>query len=270
MSDAPFTPEQIGGIVREVLRRIGAGRLPPTASPAPPPAAYAIDERIVTGAIVAAIPAGTRSVTLRPDALITPSARDAARSAGVLLVRGTKRSGATSAAGVRPVFVAAAECPGESAGRTASLVRALPGAQQLPSSGLADVVASLALHLTRDGGRGILLAGRPHVAAALANRSAGVRAVTTRDAASLLAAVRECAANLLVVGPRDFSGPSLERIGVAFVGGEPAPLPAELAPPRASGCPCGGPKPDACTCATHSHSSRKGVERCASDTRSAR
>ena len=269
MNAQAFTPEQVAAIVREVLRRIRADLLPqgvarsaapvgqPSAAPAPLAAAdsFQLAEKLVTAATLAAVPAGTRTILLRHDALITPSGRDAARAAGCTLVRGAKGAAAKSGAAPagRPFFVAAAECPGDVAGRTAGLVRALAGAQQLPATGLSDVVASLALHVARDGGRGILLAGRPHVATALANRSAGVRAVTARDTTALLAAAQECAANLLVVSPRDFSGSSLERIGVTFAGREPGPTPAELAPPAPAGCPCGGPKPAECSCSTHHH-----------------
>ena len=274
MNAAAITPDQIAAIVREVLRRIRVdlrpqGALPPAAPPASAlPAAkapatgpstmagvFGLAEKLVTAASLATIPAGTKTVMLRHDALITPSGRDAARAAGCTLVRGAKGASATpgAAAASRPFFVAAAECPGDSATRTAGLVRTLPGAQQLPATGLTDVVASLGLHLARDGGRGILLAGRPHVAVALANRSPGVRAVTARDTTTLLAAAQECAANLLVIAPRDFSASSLERIGVTLAGRDPGPAPAELAPPAAAGCPCGGPQPEACSCTTHHH-----------------
>jgi len=276
MNASPFTPDQIAGIVREVLRRIRAdlrpeGGTPPVAPaplavpatkavPADPAGIFALAEKLVTAASLAAIPAGTKTIMLRHDALVTPSGRDAARAAGCMLVRGVKgaqaKSGAAPAA--RPFFVAVAECPGDMAVRTASLVRVLPGAQQLPATGLADVVATLGLHLTRDGGRAILLAGRPHVAVALANRSPGVRAVTARDTTTLLVAAQECAANLLVIPPRDFSGSSLERIGATLAGRDPGPAPAELAPasPAPAGCPCGGdPKQAAapCSCSSHPH-----------------
>jgi len=90
---------------------------------------------------------------------------------------------------------------------------------------------------------------------ALANRSAGVRAVTARDTTTLLAAAQECAANLLVIAPRDVSASSLERIGSTFATRDPGPAPAELAPPAAAGCGCSGPKADApaCSCTTHHH-----------------
>jgi len=270
MNAHAITPDQIAAIVREVLRRIradlgpqhaaaaAAAALPAAKAAAAPIAAAAgfqLAEKLVTAASLATIPAGTKTVMLRHDALITPSGRDAARAAGCTLLRNAK--GAQSMPGAapasRPFFVAAAECPGDVAGWTASLVRVLPGAQQLPSTGLTDVVASLGLHLARDGGRGILLAGRPHVAVALANRSAGVRAVTARDTTTLLAAAQECAANLLVIAPRDFSASSLERIGVTLAGRDPGPAPAELAAPAAAGCACSGPQPEACSCTTHHH-----------------
>ena len=278
MNAPTVTPDQIAAIVREVLRRIRAdlrplGALPPAApaalaltaamAPAAGPStaagAFALAEKLVSAASLATIPAGTKIVMLRHDALITPSGRDAARAAGWMLVRGAKGAQATlgAAPAGRPFFIAAAECPGDSATRTAGLVRTLPGAQQLPATGLTDVVASLGLHLARDGGRGILLAGRPHVAVALANRSPGVRAVTARDTTTLLAAAQECAANLLVIAPRDFSASSLERIGSTLAGRDPGPAPAELAPPAAAGCACGGPQSDApappCSCTTHHH-----------------
>jgi len=276
MNAHAITPDQIAAIVREVLRRIQVdlqplGALAPAALAAPavpvakaaaPIAAagvFGLAEKLVTAASLATIPAGTKTVMLRHDALITPSGRDAARAAGCTLVRGAKGAQATSGAAPagRSFFLAAAECPGDSATRTAGLVRMLPGAQQLPATGLTDVVASLGLHLTRDGGRGILLAGRPHVAVALANRSPGVRAVTARDTTTLLAAAQECAANLLVIAPRDFSASSLERIGVTLAGRDPGPAPAELAAPAAAGCACSGPQPDApappCSCTTHHH-----------------
>ena len=192
-------------------------------------------------------------MTVRHDALITPTARDAARAAGLAIVRGVRGAGPGVSGASQPFFVAVAECPAGAAQRTAALVRAIRGAQQLPATGLRDVVATLALHLTRDGGRAILLAGRPHVAVALANRSPGVRAVTARDTAALLAAAGECAANLLVIAPLDFSAVSLERIGSTLATRGPGSPPAELAP---AGCPCGGkPGPAAkttpCTCANH-------------------
>jgi len=86
---------------------------------------------------------------------------------------------------------------------------------------------------------------------ALANRTPGIRAVTARDTATLLAAAAECAANLVVVAPRDFSAVALERVAVALATRPAGAPPAELAPPDA--CPCGGPATASCACTSHPH-----------------
>ncbi|RLS30677.1 MAG: hypothetical protein DWH79_10250 [Planctomycetota bacterium] len=269
-----FSPDQIAAVVREVLRRLGIDGTPlalpvplapstPVARPQSPPAPFvralsisgtpAIADKVVTGATLAGLPADTKSVTVRHDAVITPSARDRARESGFAIIRQVK-GGSAAAAGKlpRPFFVATAECAGDVSGRSASVVRAVPGAQQLPATGLSDVIAALALHASRDAACGVLLAGRPHVATALANRSRGIRAVTARDTATLLAAARECAANLIVVSPRDFSGVSLERVCVTIATADGGPPPAELSAPE---CGCqresSPASPEACTCHNH-------------------
>jgi hypothetical protein len=202
-------------------------------------------ERIITLDSLARLPAGTRQVTVPPRAVITPSARDRAREMGLAIVSAPPAAAAPSIAAVRPVAVAHAECGGDAARRCAAIARGVPAAQQLPASGLRDVVAALAAHAARDGGRGILLTGRPAVAAALANRQAGVRAVTGRDAASVARATAECAANLLIVDPRDFLG-GLERACTDFATRDRGGIPPELA---------AGPAPAAtpCSCKTHAH-----------------
>lgn len=253
-----FTPEDVSRVVRAVLARVrdtqGPGRspapMPPRTAPASaaPAPGFALPDKVVTAAILARVPAGTRLVSLRHDAVITPSARDLARETGLELVRPKK--GTTVAAPARPFVVGTADWPGDAAARAATVVRSVPGATRIPATGLADVVAALALSVSRDGARGLLIAGRPHVAAALANRSPGVRAVTARDSAALLAAIGECAANVVVVHPRDFSSTSLERVAVALVTAATA-VPDELAP--ASGCGCGGATPAACACTSHAH-----------------
>jgi hypothetical protein len=118
----------------------------------------------------------------------------------------------------------------------------VPGAQQLPATGLADVVAAIATHTSRDGARGCLLSGRPAAAVVLANRSPGVRAVTARDAAGLLAAATECSANLVIVDPKAFSAVSLDRVCGEFARRDLGPAPAELAA-----------APTPCACKTHAH-----------------
>ena len=256
MSSTPSTPDAIRTIVEEVLRRIttqsqpaaaagsapSATRSPQPAAPAPaggsqqaaPPA---ITARVVTLDLVARLPAGLRQVTVPRGAVITPSARDRARELGLAFVPALSPAAATVA---RPFVIAHAETGGDAVRRCAAIARGVPGAQQLPASGLAQVVAEIALHASRDGSRGVLLTSRPAVAAVLANRHPGVRAVTGRDAVALGRAAGECAANLLIANPSEFTG-SLERACITFATHDHAAVPAELhsaAPPPATPCSC--------------------------------
>ena len=139
-------------------------------------------------------------------------------------------------------MIGRADCAADVSGRCAAIARGVPGSQQLPATGLTDAIDAFALHVSRDGARAILLTGRPAVAVVLANRSASLRAATARDAATLLAAATECAANLLVVNPKDFSAGSLERVCVDFARRDLGPSPAEL---QSAATPC--------ACQSHSH-----------------
>jgi hypothetical protein len=242
----------IQALVAEVVRRIQAAHAM-QATPARPtsvavsapaattaPAAFSIPDRVVTLAHLERLPVAIREVVIDAKAVITPSARDHANDAGITLVRGGTT--ATAAAPARPFIVAQAACRGDVSARTAAIVRTLPGSQQLPASGLADVIAAFAGHASRDAARGVLLTGRPAVAVILANRSASLRAVTARDAATLVAAAADTAANLLVVDPSQFTGGSLERLCADFHRAASGPLPAELAA-----------APAGCGCKSHSH-----------------
>lgn len=242
-------PETIRRLVAEVIARVTAA--PPAAAPAPATAAtsgrpeaaggMALADKVVTLASLERLPVGTARVVVAATAVITPSARERARDAGIEIVRGGAAGPATPMP-TRPFVVAHAECGGDAAGRCATIVRSVPGAWQLPTTGLADVVAAIATHASRDGARGLLLAGRPAVAVVLANRSPGLRAVTARDAAGLLAAAAECGANLVVVDPKALSAVSLDRVCGEFARRDLGPAPAELAA-----------APTPCACKGHAH-----------------
>jgi hypothetical protein len=247
--------DAIRHLVEEVLRRIrteaaaapASSQYPAAAAPAAPaqPAGATIGERVVTLELVARLPAGTRQVTVPPRAVVTPSARDFARDKGIAIVHASASPAATPAAAARLFVVAHADCVGDVAGRAAAIVRSVPGAWQIPPSGLADVLQALATHASRDGARAVLLTGRPTAAVILANRHPSVRGVSGRDAAALNAATAETAANLLVVHPRDFVGGGLERLCAGFAAREQGPVPAELAAPPAAAKPC--------ACTSHAH-----------------
>lgn len=246
---APLDAAAIQALVAEVIRRITAGQgmaPPPSASPATSVSpselfsGHSIAERVITLASIERIPDGVRQVAAVATAVITPSAADRARERGITVVRGSASAAAPLV--IRPFLIAQAACGNHALARAAAIARAVPGAQQLPASGLADVIKALAGHASRDGARGILLTGTPAVAVVLANRSASLRAVTGRDAAAVAAAAADAAANLLVVDPGTFVGSSLERFCAEFHRTPAATIPPELAA-----------APPGCGCTTHPH-----------------
>jgi len=252
MTHSPPDAAAIQALVAEVVRRIVAAQAAPprssasdsgsvspsaAATAAAPAAAtgYAMADRVITLAHMERVPAGVNRVTVQAAAVITPSARDRARQAGIALVRDPGETSAPPAD--RPFVIAQAACRGDASARAAAISRAIPRAERIPASGLADVVGALANHASKDGARGVLLTGRPAVAMILANRSASLRAVTARDAAGLTAAAGDAAANLLVVDPEAFPAGALERVCGDFHRTPSPSVPAELAVASA-GCGC--------------------------------
>ena len=245
MTDLPATidAEAVQALVAEVLRRIRPASAPTEpaaagqASPAVGPTGVAVAGRVIALAMLERLPPGTVQVLIEPAAVVTPSARDHARSKGIVIERMVTRAAATAAP--TPFLVAQAECAASAAQWAAAVARAVPGATQLPACGLADVVATLALHASRDAARGVLLCGRPAVAVVLANRSASLRAVTGRDPVSLAAAAAECQANLLVVDPASFPPAALPRLAADLAARPAGEIPAPLAA-KPAGCGCQG------------------------------
>jgi hypothetical protein len=246
-------------LVAEVIRRIQAEArpaAPKAASPAPaaPTSAgsssgapeakshgLAVADKVITLALLERLPVGTKHVVIEAKAVVTPLARDYAKEAAITIVRGGGSPADASAAPPRPFLIAHAQCKADPAAKAAAIARAVPAAQHLPPSGLADVITTLATHASRDAARGILLTSRPSVATILANRSASLRAVTGRDATQLVAVAADCQANLLIVDPAAFAG-GLERLCADFATRPAGPLPSEL-----TSTPAG------CGCKTHSH-----------------
>lgn len=241
MTHEIFTSEMVAGLVREVVRRIHAEAAEApvagvaAASPPPLPTLCVIPSKVITLDTFKLVPQGTRRVGVRSDAVITPSARDHAREAGIELVRGDVQPPVHST-----IVIGQADCLANASSRAASIARAVAGTQQLPASGLADVVAAIALHVGRDGAKGVLLTGRPAAAVVLANRFSSLRAVTARDAATLLAAAAQCAANVLIINPQEFASGALERACIEFASRDTGVIPNELSGLPSSCTPASG------------------------------
>lgn len=259
---APPTADEIRLLVAEVIRRLrsaapapagvtpGLAASTPAPRPNPPqpaptapalapttpalaPGGVSIAERVIAAATIDRLAPGTARIVVDPRAVITPSARERLADLGIAVDRGSAPMAPSVVA--RPFLLARVDCPADGSS-AARIARALPSVQQLPATGMADVIEALSLQASRDAARGLLFTGRPAVALILANRSRSLRAVTARDAVALLAAARDAAANLLVVNPREWSAGALERVAVEFVRLDAA-LPPELAA-AAEGCGC--------------------------------
>lgn len=244
MASTHPTPDAIRKIVEEVLRRLAKQPLAPPVSPRPlHPDAVHLTDKVVTLHVLEKLPSGTQLVAVWPHAIITPSARDFAKEAGILIQRNQSKH--TSAA-ARLFVIAHADCHADAARRCSAIARAVAGSQQLPASGLTDIITAMATHASHDGARAVLLTGRPATAVVLANRSYSLRAASAHDAGALLLAAKDCVANLLIVDPKHFSIGSLERICIDFVNRDFGPVPAELSIQNDS-----TDKP--CACSGHAH-----------------
>lgn len=245
-ASSPTTPQMadleqlVASIASEVVRRLAAGRpaadaAPPPAAPVaavPPPAAgpTLTDKVIVLATVMKHLPRDAAAVTVRRDAVITPSALEWLRDRGIQVQRAAAAGGSVQAAATAPAFlVAACDLPGRSAALAAAVVRAVPNSQQLPSAGLTSHVAAFAEAATRSGSRGLLLSPRPAAAALIANRTRAVRAVAATSVREALTLAEECRATLVVVDPARFAAGGLQRLALEFAKQTQQAMPSDLA-----------------------------------------
>ncbi len=236
----------VAAIAADVVRRLApAASAAAPSSPAVPVAASApptvpttrgprLAEKVVSLAILSKLPGGVSDVTVRHDAVLTPSAREWFRDHKVAVHRAAVADASANAASTAPAFlVAACDLPVRAAAQAAAIVRAVPSAQHLPSTGLAGVVEAFAEGASHSGSRGILPA---RIAALIANRKRAVRAVAAASVAEALAVAAECRATLVVVDPRRFATGGLQRLAIEFSKQAHAEMPEDLAE---ASRPCG-------------------------------
>lgn len=236
--------ELVAAIAADVLRRLGPVPASPASEPLQVVATSVAEEhgplltdKVVALAAVSKLPSDLTVVTVRHDAVLTPSAREWLRDHKVRVHRATAAATTSGAAATAPAFlVAACDLPSRPAGQAAALVRAVPNGQHLPSAGLTAIVDAFAEGASRSGSRGMLLSSRPAAAALIANRKRAVRAVAASSVAEALAVALECRATLLVVDPRRFSTGGLQRLAIEFAKQKQGELPADLAE---ASRPCG-------------------------------
>jgi hypothetical protein len=229
-------PIDIDRIVREVLAELanpGVGDAP-AARPAKPPTAppSEIDGEVVVASRVVTLDElggrlkGLRRLVVSPGAVLTPAVRDALRENNVALAFEAAPGQPASGAG-RLVLVTAFTSfdPGP-------LVDALRNdgleACATTSNCLIETTDSLAGRLRESGTLGLVLTSQVAAALCLANRLAGVRAVTGDSAAMVAKTAASVGANLLVLDPRGKSVFQLKQMIGEFFGPGPRRCPDAL------------------------------------------
>ena len=159
----PVSSSDIARLVTEVLRRIRAEADERQTENARnlPSAITTVSDRVIAAETIVKLAPGTKVVHVERKAVITPSARDLARDRGIELVH-TKPD--TRQPAGSHLFLAQAECTTDVSAAVSTMRRAVSTSQQLPSSGLATTLESLAEHAGRDAGRCILLTENTAVA----------------------------------------------------------------------------------------------------------
>lgn len=210
--------ELLEQVVREVLRRLQS---PPP--PAPPRTAAVVTLDDVVGR------AESGPLLVAPRAVVTPAARDWLRERGIEIVRQQANHAPKSKPPVAVrVVLATSATRFEPADLAANLRRAGHEVEQLARGGLVEVVAELADRVARGGDRGLLATDETHAALCLANRRAGVRAVTAADRTTLDKAVGAVGANLLVIDTSLVRPHLVRTLAIDFCRGGPRECPPAL------------------------------------------
>ena len=209
---SPVSSHDIARLVTEVLRRIHAETESPQtqqSQSSSPQATTTVSDRVIAAETIIKLAPGTKVAYFEHKAVITPSARDLARDRGIELIPAKP----TPAEKTEPrLFIAQAECTTDVSAIAATIRRAVSTSQQLPSAGLATTLESLAENASRDAARCILLTESTAVACVAANRFPAIRAVLGSDPTALTDSIARCAANLVILDPRQFSTASLTQI----------------------------------------------------------
>ena len=209
---APVSSHDIARLVTEVLRRIHAETESPQTQQSQsisPQATTTVSDRVIAAETIIKIAPGTKVAYFEQKAVITPSARDLARDRGIEFIAAKTD---TTQKSDPQLFIAQAECATDVSAIAATIRRAVSTSQQLPSAGLATTLKSLAEHASRDAARCILLTENTAVACVAANRFPPIRAVLGSDPPAVTDAIVRCAANLVILDPRQFSTASLTHI----------------------------------------------------------
>jgi len=171
---------------------------------------------------------GLRRVLIRPGTIVTPAVHDELQRRGIALEY-VAATPALPADALRLVVVNALR--GFQAGQLAPVLRSHGVLVEIVEHQcLIAATDQLAAELRKTNTLGLLLTRHVAAALCLANRHAGVRAVTAGDLPTMTAAVESVGANLLVLDAEALTGFQLKQMTTEFAGGKVRPCPEALRP----------------------------------------
>jgi len=171
---------------------------------------------------------GLRRVLIRPGTIVTPAVRDKLQRRGIALEY-VAATPALPADALRLVVVNALR--GFQAGQLAPVLRSHGVLVEIVEHQcLIAATDQLAAELRKTNTLGLLLTRHVAAALCLANRHAGIRAVTAGDLPTMTAAVESVGANLLVLDAEALTGFQLKQMTTEFAGGKVRPCPEALRP----------------------------------------
>jgi len=211
-----FTPEQVEQIVQQVLLKVGtgSGAAPSPAAPAAAADGVKIAGRVITQAILEEAPRGGGPVRIDTRAILTPSARDFVKQHGIKIVRESGASASQATIHWQAIVsrssphIAEAIAGLKSAGIVCAL-RLLGQPQEAADAATSAICRGEASQI-------VIFTDHPELAACLANRNGAIRAAVANDVATAGRAVRDLAANVLVIDPNQKNAHGLISLLKAF------------------------------------------------------
>lgn len=222
MTEKPFPIDKIvGEVVRQIslVQRQMSSEAPPSKEP------LYLSSQVVGLTDLKNRLGQVQTIYLRPDAIVTPAARDLLREKKIAIVF---KDPDRSQIDLRPpLLIGWAETSFVPLDLLYALARDGAPTQSIDQHDIVTVVEHLVPPLQRNANRGLLLTGEPLPSCCLANRHQGVRAAVVRGFLDVDQAVKTLGANLLIVDPADKSLSQLVRLVRAFRDTIPHNCPAQ-------------------------------------------
>jgi hypothetical protein len=207
----PPRRKDVERIVRQVLAELGSGRRSVSTN-GESPGELVLISKVVSLADVEGRLGGVSRVVVAPGAVFTPAARDLLRKHNVAIASAVAANTTRS----QPLAFGVAKTNYQASPLVTALAAERVNLEQVPQSGLLQVVDELCERVVKQGQLGLLITGQTAAALCLANRNRGVRAALGASVQAVTDAVEAIAANLLVIDPGGISFFGVRRMTREF------------------------------------------------------